>query len=71
MFASAGDCARQAASQSDPKLRRDFLDVEASWLKLARNYELTERLDDFSKSRRTDLLVWQSHYQKNVNHNRR
>jgi hypothetical protein len=60
----AEDCARQAASQSDPGLRRDFLDVEASWLKLARGYELTERLADFSKSTRTDLLLWQSHYQR-------
>jgi hypothetical protein len=50
----AEDCARQAASHSDPKLRQDFLDMEARWLKLARSYELTERLADFSKSRRTD-----------------
>jgi hypothetical protein len=44
-------CARQAASQSDPRLRQDFLDMEASWLRLARSYELTERLTDYSKGR--------------------
>jgi hypothetical protein len=47
----AEDCARQAASQSDPALREDFLAMEARWLKLARSYELTERLIDFSKGR--------------------
>jgi hypothetical protein len=46
----AEDCARQAASQSDPRLRQDFLEMEARWLKLARIYELTEQLTDFSKS---------------------
>jgi hypothetical protein len=50
----AEDCARQAASLSDPRLRQDFLEVEARWLKLARSYEFTERLADFSKLRRTD-----------------
>jgi hypothetical protein len=45
----AEDCARQAAAQSDPKLRQDFLDNEARWLKLARSYELSERLTAFSQ----------------------
>ena len=60
----AEGCAQQAAAQPDPRLRQFFLDMEARWLKLARGYELTERLADFSKSRTTDLLLWQSHYQR-------
>jgi hypothetical protein len=46
----AEDCARKAALQSDPKLRQDFQDMEARWLKLARSYELTERLTAFSRT---------------------
>jgi hypothetical protein len=42
-----------AAAQSDPKLRQDFSDMEARWLKLARSYELTQRLADFTKLNRT------------------
>jgi hypothetical protein len=44
----AEDCMRQADAQSDPKLKADFLDMERRWLFLARSYEFTERLDDFS-----------------------
>lgn len=44
----AEDCARQAAAQSCPKLREDFLGMERRWLYLARSYEFTERLTDFS-----------------------
>jgi hypothetical protein len=50
----AENCARQAALQSDSRLRHDYLEMEARWLKLARSYELTERLADFSKLNRTD-----------------
>jgi hypothetical protein len=60
----AEGCAQQAASQPDARLRQNFLDMEARWLQLARGYELTERLADFSKSRRTDLLFWQSQYHR-------
>jgi hypothetical protein len=28
----ADDCARQAAAQTDPKLKQDFLDMERRWL---------------------------------------
>jgi hypothetical protein len=52
----ADGCSRMAASQSDLKLRQEFLEAEALWLKLAHSYELTERLADFSKSRRTRWL---------------
>jgi hypothetical protein len=44
----AQDCARKAAAQTDPKLKNDFLDMERRWLSLARSYEFTERLTDFS-----------------------
>jgi hypothetical protein len=44
----AEDCARQAAGQSCPKLKQDFLDMERRWLSLARSYEFSERLIDFS-----------------------
>jgi hypothetical protein len=42
------DCARQAAAQTCPKLKEDFLDMERRWMFLARSYEFTERLTDFS-----------------------
>lgn len=44
----AEDCARQAAAQTCPKLKEDFLDMERRWLFLARSYEFTERVTDFS-----------------------
>jgi uncharacterized protein Yka (UPF0111/DUF47 family) len=44
----AEDCARKAAAQIDPNLKKDFLDLEQRWLVLARSYEFTERLGDFS-----------------------
>ena len=44
----AEDCARQAAAQTCPKLKEDFLDMERRWLLLARSYEFTEQLTDLS-----------------------
>ena len=44
----AKDCARKAAAQSDPLLKKDYLDLERRWLLLARSYELGDRLTDFS-----------------------
>ena len=44
----AEDCARKAAAQNCPNLKQDFLDLEQRWLFLARSYEFTERLTDFS-----------------------
>ncbi len=43
----AEDCARQAAAQTCPNLKKDFLDMERRWLFLARSYEFTEQLSDF------------------------
>jgi hypothetical protein len=50
-YRHAEECAHQAHAISDPKIRRDFLDLELRWLKLARSYEVSERLKTFSKSR--------------------
>jgi hypothetical protein len=44
----AEHCARQAAAQTNSKLKEDFLEMERRWLFLARSYEFTERLTDFS-----------------------
>ena len=45
-YANAETCARQAAEQTDPKLREDFLALKAAWLKLARLREtdLSDRI---------------------------
>jgi hypothetical protein len=43
-------CARQAADQSDPGLREDFLRLEKRWLDLARSIEFVESLDSFTKN---------------------
>ena len=44
----AENCARKADAQSCPKLKQDFLELEQRRLFLARSYEFTERLTDFS-----------------------
>jgi hypothetical protein len=46
-YEHAEDCGRKAA-QTDPGLRQDFLDMERRWLALAKSYELSGRLGDFS-----------------------
>jgi hypothetical protein len=43
----AEDCAREAAAQTSPRIKEDFLDLERRWQSLARSYEFTERLGDF------------------------
>jgi hypothetical protein len=44
----AEHCARQASVQTDSKLKESYLEMEQRWLTLARSYEFTERLSDFS-----------------------
>ena len=44
----AEECARKAAAQSDPGLKKDFLDMERRWLTLAKSFEFSQRLGDFS-----------------------
>ncbi len=50
----AEDCARQAAAQTCPQLKEDFLNMERRWLFLARSYEFTERLANFSAENETN-----------------
>jgi hypothetical protein len=38
-YRHAEDCERQAAWQTNPDLRKSFLDTAASWVKLAKTYE--------------------------------
>jgi hypothetical protein len=44
----AEGCAERAKREPDPKLRRDFFDLELRWLKLARSYQFTDQLRDFT-----------------------
>jgi hypothetical protein len=46
-FRHAQDCMQQAAIQTDPKLRRDYLIIGACWLKLIR--EVSELPAEFSQ----------------------
>jgi hypothetical protein len=48
----AEGCMQQAASQTDPKLRRNYLIIAACWLKLS--HELSELPANFSKSKSTE-----------------
>lgn len=41
-------CTRKAATQTDPRIKQDYLDLERHWLTLAHSFELSERLTDFS-----------------------
>jgi hypothetical protein len=52
----AEDCARKAATQTDLKLKEDFLALERRWLYLARSYEFTNRLTDFSKETKRRVM---------------
>jgi hypothetical protein len=51
----AEDCERKAAAITDPRLKKEFLDMEQRWLRLVRSYEFTERLNDLSEGRLKDL----------------
>jgi Protein of unknown function (DUF2934) len=54
-YKQAEACARQAAAQSDPKLRQDFLPLETAWLKLAK---LRERdLPDQVRQRAYEMWI--------------
>jgi hypothetical protein len=47
-YAHATECARKAAAQTDQQLMQDFLDMERPWLALAKSYELSQHLGDFT-----------------------
>jgi hypothetical protein len=54
-FHHAEECMQQAAIQTDPKLRRDYLIIGSCWLKLIR--EITELPVNFSKPKRQDRVT--------------
>jgi hypothetical protein len=47
-YEHADFCARKAAAEANSQIRQDYLDLEQRGLSLARSYELSERLSDFS-----------------------
>ena len=51
----AEDCARQAAAQTDQKLKQDFLDKERRWLMLAQSYDFTGDFSDEAKRKADNL----------------
>ena len=44
----AEDCAKRAETEPNPAIQRDYIEMERRWLKLARSYQLYERLQTFS-----------------------
>jgi hypothetical protein len=44
----AEHCADRARLQSDPQLRKDYLEMQRRWLALACNYEFAEELEFLS-----------------------
>ena len=44
----AEHCADRARLESDPQLRKDYLEMHRRWLALARNYEFGEQLEFLS-----------------------
>jgi hypothetical protein len=44
----AEDCARKAAAQTDPKLKKHLLNLEEHWLSVARRYAYHEQKSDLS-----------------------
>jgi hypothetical protein len=53
----AEHCAQQARVQIDPKLKDAYLGMERRWLMLARSYEFTQRLTDFSDETKRQLDI--------------
>jgi hypothetical protein len=44
----AEDCAKRAETEPNPAIQRDYIEMERRWLKLARSYQLFERIQTFS-----------------------
>jgi len=42
----AEDCAQRASTQVDPRLKKDFLELQKSWLFLARSYSFHRKQSD-------------------------
>jgi hypothetical protein len=47
----ADDCAERAAIEPNPAIQGDFIEMERSWLTLARSYQLLEQLRPISAHR--------------------
>jgi hypothetical protein len=47
-YERAEQCRRAAETAATPFAKDDFLDMEKRWLSLARSYEFSERLSDFT-----------------------
>ena len=47
-YEQALHCEQQADAQTDPKVKRQFLELKRLWLLLARTSEFTESQTDFS-----------------------
>jgi len=56
-YERAGESRATAANCSNERDRRDHLALERRWLVLARSYELSERIGDFSDDLRRRLCV--------------
>jgi hypothetical protein len=62
----ASECRAKAEASVNDASRQEYFDLENRWLTLARSYELSERLTDFTREferrrrhRSADPLVWQ------------
>jgi len=47
-YQQAAHCERQAAAQTNPKVKQQFLELQRLWLLLAHSYEFTKSQTDFS-----------------------
>jgi len=45
----AEECKRLSKTAMTPSAIKDYLDMEQRWLNLARSYEFSERLSDFTE----------------------
>ena len=55
-YRHAQDCARKAAEETDPNLKQDFLELEESWLFLARSFKFNERHSDLDRRKNYEFV---------------
>jgi hypothetical protein len=68
-YRKAEDSARKAAAQTDPELKQDYLNLERRWLVLAKSYDLTGRLFDFSAElKRRSKVYYALHIRRKDSH---
>jgi hypothetical protein len=61
-YEHAEECASQARATQDEKLRADYLRLAQAWLKLARSYELWQRLKLFTN----EATRWKNDLTQNI-----